>query len=176
VSAELELTSRSPAETEALGERLGRALGPGAVVALFGDLGSGKTCLVRGLARGLGVAGPVSSPTYVLMQEYAGRLPLYHFDAWMQGREATFLEGGGAEWLHAGGVAVVEWADRVLEWLPEPRLELRLVHRGPEERRVAVRAVGDDPALTALLEGLRPRERTAEGTAEGAAEDRAAGR
>ena len=125
---ELRLVSRSPEATEALGEALGARLAAGCVVALDGDLGAGKTTLVRGLARGLGVAEGVASPTYTLMHAYDGRVPVYHFDAWMQGREEAFLEGGGAEWLEAGGVALVEWADRVADWLPAARLSVRIEH------------------------------------------------
>jgi tRNA threonylcarbamoyladenosine biosynthesis protein TsaE len=126
------LVSPSPASTEALGEELGRALGPGALLALVGELGSGKTTLVRGLARGLGVEEGVHSPTFTRMRELPGRVPLYHFDAWRAGSEALFEEA--AEFLAGTGVAVIEWADRVEAWLPRPRLEIRLAHRGPEER------------------------------------------
>lgn len=166
--------SRSPEATEALGEALGRRLGPGAVVALVGELGTGKTCLVRGLARGLGVEGPVTSPSFTLMHQYPGPVELRHFDAWMEGRERAFLEGGGAEWLYGEGVAVIEWAGRVQDWLPAPRLELLIEHRGPAERLLRVRLLapaGDgtepreaDPhGLRGALEGLRGGPELAEG-------------
>jgi len=128
--------SRDPEATEALGEAIGRDAQPGLVVALDGDLGAGKTCFVRGLARGLEVREPVSSPTYALMASYAGRLPLHHFDAWMEGRERAFLADGGAEWLDGQGVSAVEWAARVASSLPDARLEIALDHVGPDERRV----------------------------------------
>lgn len=153
--------SRSPEATEALGATLGAGLVAGAVVALSGELGSGKTTLVRGLARGLGVAGPVTSPSFTLMHEHPGPLALYHFDAWMAGREALFLEGGGAEYLGGEGVAVVEWAERIEAWLPAPRLAVRLDHRGPAERSIELAVVpsaaGEEPrakALEELLDGL----------------------
>jgi tRNA threonylcarbamoyladenosine biosynthesis protein TsaE len=164
MAAELNLLSVSVEATEALAEQLGRRLAPDMVIALDGDLGTGKTAFTRGLARGLQVEDPVSSPTYTLMHSYPGRLELYHFDAWMEGREAAFLDGGGAEWFRAGGVAVVEWADRVLAWLPAERLEVRLSHRGRPEvdeegnvapdagRGIQLRALG--PLHAALLEGL----------------------
>lgn len=121
--------------TEALGEALGALVVAGDVIALDGDLGAGKTAFVRGLARGLGVPGDIASPTYILMDAYeGGRVPLYHFDAWMEGREKALFLDGGDEWLSAGGVAVVEWAARVLEWLPLPRLAVRLGHLSLEAR------------------------------------------
>lgn len=140
VEAERVLLTRVPEETEELAAALGRLLPAGAVVTLDGELGSGKTCFVRGLARGLGTPEPVSSPTYTLMHEYrGGRLPLFHFDAWMSGREAAFLADGGAEALHADGVAVLEWGSRVAEYLPATRLEVRIEHAGERERRIRLR-------------------------------------
>jgi tRNA threonylcarbamoyladenosine biosynthesis protein TsaE len=170
VELELVLRTDSPEETEAVGEALGAALGPGAVVALDGELGAGKTCLVRGIARGLGVTEPVSSPSFTLMHEYPGRVTVHHFDAWMTGREAAFLEGGGAEALGGEGVALVEWAERVADYLPAGRLEVRLFHRGPTERRLVLRVLGAPPradlvaALDAAAEAAfrapgEPRER-----------------
>jgi tRNA threonylcarbamoyladenosine biosynthesis protein TsaE len=148
----------SPEATSDLAAALGRALMAGSVIALDGELGSGKTCFVRGLARGLEVTDPVSSPTYTLQHAYRGRLDLYHFDAWMQGRERAFLLDGGAEWFDAGGVCVIEWAERVRELLPTPRIEVLMEHREPTVRRVrfavvaATGAAGE--ALEALLVGL----------------------
>lgn len=159
--------SRSPEQTEALGRRLGERLQAGDVVALSGELGSGKTTFVRGVARGLGIAEEPRSPTFVLMQEYEGRLPLYHFDAWMSGREALFLQGGGAEYLGGDGVALVEWAERVEAFLPRPHLWIELRHRSATERELSARLVpavapqGESPlapappAERARLERLR---------------------
>jgi len=145
--------SLSTEATEALGEQLGRALPAGAVLALDGELGAGKTAFVRGLARGLGIAEPVSSPTFTLMIEYEGRLPFYHFDAWMAGRGSQFLDGGGADYLGSEGVCAVEWASRVADFLPMPRLGIALGHRSPEERLIELRLLsGEDTPLAALLE------------------------
>jgi tRNA threonylcarbamoyladenosine biosynthesis protein TsaE len=128
------------------------------VLALDGELGAGKTAFVRGLARGLGVEEPVSSPTYVLMNVYSGRLELYHFDAWMERREEAFLADGGSEWLRAGGVCAVEWASRVADWLPLPRLAVRLAHAGSQARSVQIEvlpdAQGGEGGLAALLDDL----------------------
>ncbi|MAB79225.1 MAG: tRNA (adenosine(37)-N6)-threonylcarbamoyltransferase complex ATPase subunit type 1 TsaE [Planctomycetes bacterium] len=134
--------SPSVAVTEAVGERIGAELGAGCLISLVGELGSGKTALVRGLALGLGIHQPVGSPSFTLMNEYEGRVPLYHFDAWMRGREAALLGEGAGEFLDGVGVAAVEWGDRVAQFLPTPHLELCLWHRGPTERRLAVRVIG----------------------------------
>ncbi|MEZ6017464.1 MAG: tRNA (adenosine(37)-N6)-threonylcarbamoyltransferase complex ATPase subunit type 1 TsaE [Planctomycetota bacterium] len=132
--------------TEALGEALGRAAVAGDVIALEGELGAGKTALVRGIARGLGLTDAVASPTYILMDAHqGGRLPLFHFDAWMEGREKALFLDGGDEWLRAGGLAVIEWAGRVEAWLPTPRLAVELAHLSLAARRVTLRAV-EDPA------------------------------
>lgn len=146
--------------TLGLGEELGRRLPAGSVLTLDGDLGTGKTTLVRGLGAGLGIEGGVSSPTYTLMQAHeGGRLPLFHFDAWMEGREKALLADGADEFLGGRGIAVVEWGSRVVDWLPEPRLEITLGHRTLEERTVRMRVVGGageglSAQLGALLDGL----------------------
>jgi len=147
----------SQAATEALGEELGRSLFPGALLVLDGQLGSGKTAFVRGLARGLGVVERVSSPTYALLQTYPGRLELAHLDAWMEGRERAFLLDGGLEALQPGGVTVIEWGERVLDVLPPTRLRARFEHAGPSARRIRLEVEGRDAASArwrALLAGL----------------------
>jgi len=138
--------------TEALAEALGRELVPGAVVALCGDLGAGKTAFARGLARGLGVREGVTSPTFTLLQEHPGRIPFFHFDAWMAGREAAFLEGGADAYLSGEGVSAVEWAERVEGYLPLPRLEVRLEHRGLGERAVVLCVLPGPGPLQGVLE------------------------
>ena len=162
--------SASVEATEALAERLGRALDRPCVLALDGELGSGKTAFVRGLARGLDVVDAVASPSFTLMHAYEGRLPLYHFDAWMEDREAAYLDDGGAAWLEGAGVAAIEWAGRLVAHLPPARLELRLEHvRGaPEARGLALAAAGDpgDPLYEALAGVVRALE-APEGISEG---------
>lgn len=155
--------STGPEQTEALGEALGRTLPAGAVLALDGDLGAGKTTLTRGLGRGLGDY-EVSSPTFTLHDLHeGGRLALSHFDAWMEGREKALLEDGGDEWLGGDGVAVIEWAERVARWLPTPRVEVRLEHRGEEERLLRFQVVGpaSEPLAVALQGALLDAVRSA---------------
>jgi len=154
MGVEREFLSKSPEATQELARRVGAQLQAGTVLALDGELGAGKTTFMRGLAEGLEVDEPVSSPTYTLMHEYLGRLTLYHFDAWMEGRERAFLEGGGAEEFTGDGVSAVEWAERVEEYLPLPRISVRLSHRSPEERVLSIRVLGESEALEALLVAL----------------------
>jgi tRNA threonylcarbamoyladenosine biosynthesis protein TsaE len=135
----------SEAETAAFGRRLAACLFPGAVVALIGPLGAGKTQLVRAIAEGLGIAHPnrVTSPTFVLIQEYDARLPIYHFDAYRLKNEAEFADLGVHEYFAGRGVCVVEWADRVHSCLPEERLTIKIVVTGAETRRLEIDARGD---------------------------------
>ena len=106
--------SHSPAETEALGERFGRAATHGLVIALTGDLGAGKTQFVRGLAHGLGIAGRVHSPTFTLVNEYGGgRLKLFHLDLYRLETPEQILSAGIEEYLSPDGMSVVEWAERI---------------------------------------------------------------
>ncbi|MBM4044888.1 MAG: tRNA (adenosine(37)-N6)-threonylcarbamoyltransferase complex ATPase subunit type 1 TsaE [Planctomycetes bacterium] len=155
-NATIRLTSTSEAATIELGRRLGALLRPGDVVALIGPLGAGKTRLVKGIALGLGVTDErrVTSPTFVLLNRYAGRVPLYHFDAYRL-RDARDMVEIGCEEIFAGdGVAVVEWADRVPQCLPETRIEVRMGHAAENERTLEVKALGRGAAER--LESLRP--------------------
>jgi ATPase, YjeE family len=112
------IISHSPAETEALGEAWGRAAASGLVIALCGDLGAGKTQLVKGLARGLDIAERVHSPTFSLLNVYSnGRLPLYHIDLYRLDTREQIIAAGLEEYLAPQGVTIVEWADR---WFDEP--------------------------------------------------------
>ena len=148
-TAPLVIETRSPEETLDLGRRIGRAADPGDVLALVGDLGTGKTVLAKGVAEGLGAASAreVVSPTFVLCREYLdGRLPLYHFDAYRL-RGAADLEGIGASEVFGGeGLSLVEWADRAPQALPPDRLEVNLEVTGPESRRLTFEARGPHAA------------------------------
>jgi tRNA threonylcarbamoyladenosine biosynthesis protein TsaE len=132
------------AATEELGRRLGRLLFPGAVVALVGQLGAGKTHLVRAVAEGLDVADSrvVSSPTFVLIQEYQARLPIYHFDAYRLGSPDEFHDLGVHEYFEGDGVSLVEWADRVESCLPAEQLRITITITGETSRRFVIEARG----------------------------------
>lgn len=140
----IEWISESPERTGSLGRALAEVLRPGDVLALVGPLGAGKTHLVRGLAMGLGAEEKIiSSPTFILMCEYPARIPIVHIDAYrMQG--LSDLESiGWSEELFDGAVTVVEWADRIAEYLPADRLSVELEHRGMEQRALVIRPHGD---------------------------------
>jgi tRNA threonylcarbamoyladenosine biosynthesis protein TsaE len=133
-----------PAATRAFGRRIGQRLWPGAVVALIGPLGAGKTHLARAIAEGLDIAESrvVTSPTFVLVQEYSARLPIYHFDAYRLNTEAEFADLGAHEYFESGGVSLIEWADRVPDCLPAEHLRVRLTVRGETARQAEVEGRG----------------------------------
>lgn len=118
--------SHSEEETEQLGERLGQALSPGAVVAYTGGLGMGKTAFTRGLARGLGCTERVTSPTFTLVNEYPGRIPLFHFDVYRLSGSDTLYDIGWDDYLDRGGVCAVEWSENIADALPEDTVFVRL--------------------------------------------------
>ena len=144
-----------------LGRRLGNRLFPGAVVALIGPLGAGKTFLARAIAEGLGVADSrvVTSPTFVLIQEYDGRLPIYHFDAYRLKAVREFADLGVGEYFSGDGVCLVEWADKVAETLPADHLRIELEVLGETRRRATVTAPGPvSESISGQLRSDDPRE------------------
>ncbi len=139
-AAEEIIITRSPAETRALAARLADELRPGSVLALHGDLGSGKTCFVQGLAEALGVQGAVSSPTFIIVNEHHGRLALFHVDLYRISGEAEAEDLALEEYLEADGVTAVEWAERAAALLPERTIHLFFSLQGdPESRRIIIR-------------------------------------
>ena len=148
----LTLDLADPAATDAFGVALGERLFPGAIVALNGQLGAGKTHLVRAIAAGMKVRNlaAVNSPTFVLIQEYAARLPIAHFDTYRLGSAREFAELGVSEYFEAGGVCLIEWAEKVTDVLPADRLTVTLTVTGPQSRRAELVAGG--PLHAALLE------------------------
>jgi len=141
-------------ETGRLGRCLGLLIDRPLVILLSGDLGAGKTCFTRGLARGLGVPKevPIASPSYTLMNTYNGRLELYHFDLYRLAEPDDLLELGMEEYLPGSGVAVVEWAN-LFSGLAKDYLAVQLSHQQSDQRNVECRAVG--PCARVLLEDWR---------------------
>lgn len=139
--------STSESETEVLAGALAAALEPGTVVALIGNLGAGKTRLVRALCEALGVdRHEVGSPTFVLVHEYEGRLPIYHFDTYRLEQPSEFLKLGADEYMSSDGVCLIEWADRVESLLPADHLRIAIVATGATTREFAFTAKGQKSA------------------------------
>ena len=148
------MVTSAVAETIALGEVLGRVAAAGDLICLWGDLGAGKTQVAKGIAQGLGIDATVNSPTFILMNEYAGRMPLFHVDLYRLADAADALAGGVIDDRQADGVTVVEWPERMGAVLPAGRLDVRIGGSGDEPREH--RAVDRGPALPRLRRG-RPR-------------------
>ena len=136
-----ELNLYSAEETQQFAERLGGMLKPGSLLLLEGDLGAGKTTFTKGLAKGLGVKRTVNSPTFTIIKEYQGSMPLYHMDVYRIG--GSYEDLGFDEYFEGEGVSVVEWAHLIEEQLPAERLELFIYHRGESERQLVIKPVGD---------------------------------
>ncbi|MDR7433949.1 MAG: tRNA (adenosine(37)-N6)-threonylcarbamoyltransferase complex ATPase subunit type 1 TsaE [Armatimonadota bacterium] len=131
--------TRSPEETQRLGERLGEILQAPAVVALVGELGVGKTCFIQGVARGLGVKGYVPSPTFTLIREHHGRVPVYHVDLYRLEKPQELEDLGLEEILEGEGVVLIEWAEKVRFLLPPEHLQVELrFGQGDEEREILI--------------------------------------
>ncbi len=125
----MEYISHSPEETELLGQRLAEVLSPGSVIAYQGGLGMGKTAFTRGLAKGLGYCGRVTSPTFTIVNEYeGGRLPLFHFDMYRLADEDALFDIGWEEYLDREGVCAVEWSEQVAEAMPDDTVYVRIAH------------------------------------------------
>ena len=134
----MEFITNSPAETEAVGEALGKRLQPGTVLAYRGDLGAGKTAFTRGLARGLGATEQVTSPTYTIVNEYlSGRLPLFHFDMYRLATADDLFDIGWEDYLERGGVCAVEWSENVEDAL-ENAIYVTIEKTGEDSRRITV--------------------------------------
>jgi tRNA threonylcarbamoyladenosine biosynthesis protein TsaE len=134
----MEFITHNPAETEAVGAALARALHPGAVIAYRGDLGAGKTAFTRGLARGLGCSEQVTSPTYTIVNEYlSGKMPLFHFDMYRLGSADDLWDIGWDDYLDRMGVCAVEWSENVDEAM-EDAIFVTIEKLGDEDRRITI--------------------------------------
>jgi tRNA threonylcarbamoyladenosine biosynthesis protein TsaE len=153
VTAVLRFRTESPDETREFGRALGEALGPGSFVGFEGQLGSGKTVTIQGVVEGLGYDGYVTSPSFIIANEYAGRFPILHVDLYRIVDSRELEDIGYRELFFGEGVALVEWPDRAPELLPPDRLRIRIGIEGESSRVFEVSAVGEGGAT--LLESLR---------------------
>lgn len=151
----LEIITHSPEETKTWGEKLGSLLEPGALICLIGELGTGKTCFIQGLSKGVGVKEHqyVASPTFVMMMEHEGRLPFYHFDLYRLEEPEELVEMGCLDFLYGQGVAAVEWAEKAREIFTGERIEIYLLRLSDSERSLRWVPVGKKSKE--LLQALR---------------------
>ena len=141
-TARITLASRSPEQTQRLGKRLGELTKAGDVFLLTGNLGSGKTCLTQGIAWGLGIKEYAFSPSFVIIREYNGRLPLYHIDFYRLDRIQEIADLGLEDYLYGKGLCVVEWADKGLALMPEEHLLINLSYVSDIERTISLEPTG----------------------------------
>jgi tRNA threonylcarbamoyladenosine biosynthesis protein TsaE len=141
--ATLELTSHSPDDTLKLGAHLGKLASGGDVFLLVGSLGAGKTCLTQGIARGLGIKEHTPSPSFVLIRQLYGRLPLYHIDLYRLDRINEIADLGLDDYLYGDGVCVIEWAEKGLSLLPREHLLVEISYLGDTGRRLRLKPLGE---------------------------------
>ena len=130
--------TKGEAETEAAGARFASALPDGAVIALYGDLGAGKTAFVRGMARGMGIEARVSSPTFTIVNEYLGDRELYHFDMYRLGSSDELFDIGWEDYLSRGGVCAVEWSENVSDAFEGDEITVRITKLSADERKIEI--------------------------------------
>ncbi len=151
--ASLDIISESARETQGIGMRLGKLLGGGEVVLLVGSLGAGKTCLAQGIAWGLGIEEYAMSPSFVIIREYRGRLPLYHIDLYRIERVEEVIDLGLDDYLYGNGVCVVEWAEKGFGALPTEHLLVHIRYLSPKRRSLHFKPRGE--RYQEILRGLR---------------------
>jgi tRNA threonylcarbamoyladenosine biosynthesis protein TsaE len=132
------IITNNESETIAEGEKLGKTLSPGMVVALFGGLGVGKTAFTKGLALGLGIEDTVSSPTFTIANEYRGKIPLFHFDMYRLESESDLFDIGWDDYLEREGICVVEWSEKILGALPSDSIYVKIQNMGCNVRSIEI--------------------------------------
>jgi len=152
---QFELISHSPYKTRRLGSHIGRLALAGDIFLLVGSLGAGKTCLTQGIARGLGIKEYTPSPSFVLIREFYGRLPLYHIDLYRLDHIEEIADLGLDDYLYGSGVCVIEWAEKGLSLIPEEHLLIEMSFLGDTERRLNFKPCGQRyvEMVTKLLRG-----------------------
>jgi tRNA threonylcarbamoyladenosine biosynthesis protein TsaE len=155
----LRLISTSAEDTLNIGERLGKLLDRGDIICLSGDLGAGKTALTQGIANGMGVKDYVTSPTYTIINEYQGRIPLYHFDVYRLNDVEEMYELGYEEYFFGDGAVVVEWADIVKDIIPGERLWITILQsKNENSREIILEPTGE--AYEEIVKGIEQHEST----------------
>lgn len=137
------LISNSPQETQTMAKKLASLIDEGDIVSLTGDLGAGKTCFVQGFAQALGIGSTIISPTFNLIREYSGRIPLFHFDVYRLKTAQELVELGYEEYFFGKGVCVIEWGNKISELLPPDYLEIEFRREGEHTRQLIIRPSGN---------------------------------
>lgn len=136
--------SNSAADTQKIAAELVNTLTPGSVICMYGDLGAGKTAFVQGMAVALGIDEPVTSPTFTIVNEYYGKMPLYHFDVYRIGSSDEMFEIGFDEYIDGDGISVIEWAELIEDMLPEDRINITILknmEKGEDYREIKVEGI-----------------------------------
>jgi len=138
-----EIISNSPDETVALGKKIARFLCPGSIAAVTGALGSGKTCLTKGIALGLGVTENITSPTYTIINEYQrdGSPSLFHIDAYRLSGCKDFEDIGGVDIIHSGGISIIEWSERIFDLIPANSIFITIEIKGGSSRLIKIKGI-----------------------------------
>jgi len=139
----LELETMSSKETQAVGRFLGERLAKGDIICLYGELGTGKTCLSRGIALGMRISENITSPTFNIIKEYRGKYALYHIDVYRLGSSLDMLDLGYEEYFYGDGVVIIEWADIIRDILPDDRLDIYLSRSNDDKREIKFIPKGD---------------------------------
>ena len=134
----MKIITKNEKETQEAGAQLVQTLAPGSVVAMYGDLGAGKTAFVRGMTRGLGINFPVSSPTFNVVNEYPGKVPMFHFDMYRLGSADELFDIGWDDYLERGGICAVEWSENVEEAFEPGTVKVTITKLGDSEREITV--------------------------------------
>ena len=151
----MKFTTDSPEETIALGREIGQHLQAGDIIAFEGSLAAGKTTLTKGIAEALGIKETITSPTFTLISEYNGRLPLYHMDVYRLNSAEDFIEIGGEELLYGGGVCIIEWSEKIKETLPDSAITISIKSTGADSRLIDISNWNINPfSATFITENL----------------------
>ncbi len=138
----LTIITKSPEETKNLGKEVGKLAKPGDLLAFYGELGAGKTCFIQGISRGLKVKDYVTSPSFTIVNEYQGKIPIYHFDLFRLNTE-EILELGYEEYFYGEGLTVIEWAEKIEQLLPKEHLKIKIKFKDRYQRTISFISQGD---------------------------------
>jgi tRNA threonylcarbamoyladenosine biosynthesis protein TsaE len=139
----LTIITKSPEETKKLGKELSKLVKPGDLIAFYGELGAGKTCFIQGISQELEVKGYVTSPSFTIVNEYQGRIPIYHFDLFRLDNAEEILELGYEEYFYGEGLTVIEWAEKIEQLLPKEYLKIDIKFKDRNQRTISFIPQGD---------------------------------